>query len=456
MSVGFLSDLLQTIAERGRGVIERAWPSAVGASERPHTANQLLALCDALLSRRGEASGVAIAGAILDGYAMFGEAERIEILDALERRYGPDERAVSRAVDAYQAAPGGDNLKRLQQAVEPRRQELIRRLNLAAHGTAALVKMREDLLRLGKGEDRWPGLDADFTHLLASWFNRGFLVMRRIGWSTPANILELIIRYEAVHEIRDWDDLRRRIEPDDRRLFGFFHPQLVDEPLIFVEVALTRDIPDSIGALLTDRRDVIRARDATTAVFYSISNCQEGLRGISFGHFLIKQVADDLKRELPDLETFVTLSPIVGAAKWLKASEDPNDQALAGRASEPDWLGDATVAERLRPAMLAAGARYLAQAKRSDGRPIDPVARFHLGNGAVLERVNWPADRSPGALKSAFGLMVNYRYDLGAIEQNHENYAERNEVAISSAVKRLLTRRPPSPLPAPATTGQDA
>lgn len=442
MSVGFFTDLMQTIAERGRGVIGRAWsPGSSGPGSIRNVA-QLLALCDALLSRRGEASGVALAAAILNGYASFGANERIDALDAFERLYGPDAVALSAASTAYQADPGAENLSRLQKSAEPRRQELIRRLNLAPGGTAALVKMREDLLRLSSGADRWPGLDADFMHLFGSWFNRGFLVMRRISWQTPANILDQIIKYEAVHAIHDWNDLRRRIEPDDRRLFGFFHPQLVDEPLIFVEVALTTEAPAAIGALLSEDRGVIAAKEATTAVFYSISNCQDGLRGISFGHFLIKQVAEDLKRELSNLETFVTLSPTPGFAKWLAASDEGDDQSLAAIIQRGDWQADSDEAEALAPAMQAAGARYLARAKRSDGRPLDPVARFHLGNGAILDRINWPADLSNGALKSAFGLMVNYRYDLSAIEQNHESYAEKSEVIMSSAVRKILSRKP--------------
>ncbi len=445
MNVGFLTDLLQTVAERGRDVIGRAWPQGSSASGAVRDVRQFRSTCDTLLSRRGEASGVALAASILAGYRDFDVDERMKALDALEDAYWPDTEALLAAANAYQANASAETLSSLQRAAESRRQELIRRLNLAPDGTAALVKMREDLLRFDAGAERWPGLDADFRHLFMSWFNRGFLVMRRISWRTPADILDRIIRYEAVHEIHDWSDLRRRIEPDDRRLFGFFHPQLVDDPLIFVEVALTARAPVSIGEVLAEDRDMIAAADATTAVFYSISNCQEGLRGISFGHFLIKQVAEDLKRELPNLDNFVTLSPAPGFATWLAGAAEA-DQSLAQAAAEGAWRTDSAEADALAPALIAAGARYLAQAKRVDGRPLDPVARFHLGNGAILDRINWPADPSDGALRSAFGLMVNYRYDLSAIELNREAYAEKSEVIMSSAVRKLLTRKATRPL----------
>jgi malonyl-CoA decarboxylase len=287
-------------------------------------------------------------------------------------------------------------------------------------------------------------VDHDLRHLLASWFNRGFLVLRRIDWSTPANVLEKIIRYEAVHTIRDWDDLRRRLEPPDRRCFAFFHPQLVDEPLIFVEIALTTDIPAAIGPLLAQSAAVTPAR-ATTAVFYSISNCQEGLRGISFGNFLIKQVVEDLKRELPKLDTFVTLSPMPGFAKWLR---EPSTNGLLQRADRTalasleasDWHEDPERAEPLRDTVTSLAATYLVSARNASGKPVDPVARFHLGNGARLERVNFLGDLSTRGLAQSHGMMVNYLYRLGDIERNHEAFVTKDEVVATKAVLKMVRR----------------
>jgi malonyl-CoA decarboxylase len=289
-------------------------------------------------------------------------------------------------------------------------------------------------------------VDADFAHLFGSWFNRGFLVLRPINWATPANILEKIIRYEAVHEIGSWDELRRRLEPEDRRCFAFFHPQLADEPLIFVEVALTRAIPESISEVLDEGREHIAPQDARTAVFYSISNCQTGLRGISFGNFLIKQVVEDLRRDLPKLDTFVTLSPVPGFSAWLAAERaDDGSEALGDAAKvalvgldQPGWVEDDKTREMLRQPVLEAAAWYFLRARNRRGHPIDPVARFHLGNGARLERMNFAADRAPRAMRQAHGLMVNYLYKLDDIETNHEAFAARGEVAASPAVRRLL------------------
>jgi malonyl-CoA decarboxylase len=278
--------------------------------------------------------------------------------------------------------------------------------------------------------------------LLSSWFNRGFLVLRRIDWSTPANILEQIIRYEAVHEIRDWDDLRRRIDPIDRRCYAFFHPALVDEPLIFVEVALTESIPGAIAPLLVQDRQLVPVDRARTAVFYSISNTQRGLGGISFGSFLIKQVAEELRRELPKLEDFVTLSPVPGFMEWLKNGKDvpasDEDRAVLEGLEKPDWFTDAELAGQLRTVIEPLAAYYFLKARTSKGRLIDSVARFHLGNGASLERINWLGDLSPKGLRESAGIMVNYLYRLEDIEKNHEAYANQGEIAASNAVKRLL------------------
>jgi malonyl-CoA decarboxylase len=302
--------------------------------------------------------------------------------------------------------------------------------------------MRADLLSLMKGNKDLAALDRDVVHLLSSWFNRGFLVLRRIDWSTPANILEQIIRYEAVHEIRDWNDLRRRIDPVDRRCYAFFHPQLNDEPLIFVEVALTETIPTAIAPLLAAERQPVPIEHARTAVFYSISNTQKGLGGISFGSFLIKQVVEELRRELPKLDTFITLSPVPGFMQWLKQADDvplgDEERILLESLDKPDWFENDELTAQLRTVLEPLAAYYFLKARTPKGRLVDSVARFHIGNGARLEKIDWLGDLSPKGLRESAGIMVNYLYRLEDIEKNHEAYANQGEIAASSAVKKLL------------------
>ncbi|MBP2299755.1 malonyl-CoA decarboxylase [Azospirillum picis] len=449
MDGSFFGDLLQSIADRGRAL--------VGLPRGEPAGGDLIGLCEALLSGRGEASGVALAQEILDGYAALAPAERNRFFTTLAERFGPDHDRLRRAISSYTAAPGDRLATELHKAAEPRRQELFRRLNLAPGGTQHLVAMREEALRNAKSIPGFDAVDADFAHLFSSWFNRGFLVLRRIDWTTPANILQKIIRYEAVHAIHDWEDLRRRLEPPDRRCFAFFHPRLNDEPLIFVEVALTGHIAGSIAEVLSEDRTPIAPDKASTAIFYSISNCQEGLRGISFGNFLIKQVVQELSRELPGLRTFVTLSPVPGFAGWLAKERRREDGLMADDEKERlkalDGEGghrDQAALEALQPLLLSVAARYFLKAQGANGRPVDPVARFHLGNGARLERINAMGDRSPKGLAQAHGLMVNYLYDLRHIERNHEAYAAAGTVAASSAVQRLAAQKPVPPKPSKA------
>jgi malonyl-CoA decarboxylase len=433
----FFSDLLASISERGRVLLRRA-----GSSHDKQDASDLIELCEALLSGRGEASGTAMAREVLDRYHHLDETGRLSFFGNLARNYGPDRERLAHAIESWRAQPNDADASDLHFASEPRRQELIRRLNRAPGGTSDLVSMRADLLGLMNSDKDLAALDRDVAHLLASWFNRGFLVLRRIDWSTPANILEKIIRYEAVHEIRDWNDLRRRIDPVDRRCYAFFHPALVDEPLIFVEVALTESIPGAIAPLLAEDRQPVPIERARTAVFYSISNTQRGLGGISFGSFLIKQVVEELRRELPKLENFVTLSPVPGFMSWLKKASDvpvtEEERGLLENLERPDWFEDTELATQLRSVVEPLAAYYFLKARTPKGRLIDSVARFHLGNGARLERIDWLGDLSPKGLRESAGIMVNYLYRIDDIEKNHEAYANQGTVAASSAVKKLL------------------
>ena len=440
MNVSFLQELLTTIAEQGRQLIPAA---LVGSGKRI----DIHELANALLSSQGEASGVVLAREILAKYRRLAIEERREFVRYLAHNMQPDAETIARAATSYIASPSEETLSVLQRAVESPLQEFFQRLNLAPGGTSEIVALRRDILRQVKADPLFGRVDQDLQHLLTSWFNRGFLVLRRIDWQTPAAILEKIIAYEAVHQIQGWDDLRRRLDPTDRRLFAFFHPSMIDEPLIFVEVALMGETAGSIQTVLTERTKATDKPHApTTAIFYSISNCQEGLRGISFGNFLIKQVVEELARELPSLKTFVTLSPVPQFARWLDRvlADDldnvlsPADRTALALLRDPRWTEAEPESAALKSALMASAAHYLVRGKSADGRPIDPVARFHLGNGARLERVNWLGDVSEKGLREAHGLMVNYAYDLAAIEANHEAFENEGTVATSKVVRALL------------------
>ena len=443
----FLSAILSAIFERGRARARHEHRAGTAKVDLP-------ALCADLISdEHGEASRVAMASEILSRWSVLDPASQLDFLLVLGRGFGPDPVQLDKTIEAYRAQPDTETVMALHYAAEPPRQEVLRRLNLAPLGTQTLVRMREAALPHLAEHPALRVLDADFVHLFSSWFNRGFLVLRRIDWSSPANILEKIIRYEAVHAIGDWGELRRRLQPSDRRCFAFFHPALVDEPLIFVEVALTHGRPSNIGGLLAEDRAPVVGAEADTAVFYSISNCQTGLRGISFGDFLIKQVVDELRRDLPELKTFVTLSPVPGFAAWLtgalKDGENllsAEDKAILAPLQDGDaWAQDAVLAETIRPHLLRAAALYLARAKTPKGKPCDPVARFHLGNGASLRQLNFLADASPRGLREGRGVMVNYEYRIEDIEANHERLVREGRVAASAEVERLLPPVAPPP-----------
>src|SRR5258706_1861303 len=363
----------------------------------------LVALCDALLAECAEFAGAALARDALLAYQKLDARSREEFFDVLARAYSPSPDVVGAAADAYRIDPSPDNLIRLQDTVEPARQELFRRLNMAPGGTATLVEMRKLLMKSLKEKPQWPAHQAHLLHLLRSWFNRGFLRLERIDWRTPAIVLEKLIQYEAVHAIDGWRDLRRRVE-SDRRCFAFFHPQLPDEPLIFIEVPLTRGMTANVQPLLAIKSPDAATLGADCAMFYSITNCTEGLRGISFGNLLIKQVVDDLRREFPHLKRFATLSPIPGFRKWLAAQNSEEGEARRLEAlQDAAWhLGE--VPEALQKLLLRRCAQYLLQAKQ-DLEPLDPVARFHLGNGAALERINWLGDTSEQGMARSAGLM---------------------------------------------------
>lgn len=405
------------------------------------TPSSLRQLAQRLLSGAGEMSDLTVATAIIEGYLALDADERLEIFHSLALDFGADSEAIRRAWLAFDRDGGVVNFKRLTQAVEPPRQELFRRLIRAPSGTASLIRMREDLLGSLSSNPELAGIDDDLHHLFQSWFNPGFLVLRGMDWNTSAELLEKLIRYEAVHRIEDWDDLRRRLSPADRRCYAFFHPALADDPLIFVEVALTSGIPGSIADLLSADRNPIAAEKATTAVFYSISNCQPGLRGISFGNVLIKQVVDELRRALPALSTFVTLSPVPGFRRALSRQSDLNPEIVSGLAAVDADAGNFAALNAIQEPLMALARDYLLHGKNAQGQPDDAVQRFHLGNGARLERLCWAADLSPKGIAESAGLMVNYLYDLNSVEENREAFASHGIVRTGKELTRAARAR---------------
>lgn len=374
--------------------------------------------------------------------------------EALIQDFSPDPQDVGRAADAYRRDPSWENLQQLQAVVEPPRQELFRQLNLAPDGTRTLVEMRSHVLREVDQGAPFEPIAADLGHLLSSWFNRGFLTLQRIDWRSSAAILQKLIEYEAVHQIHGWNDLRRRLEAD-RRCYAFFHSAMPEEPLIFIEVALSRGMSDRVQPLLDPDSPVKDPGLADSAIFYSITNCQEGLRGVPFGSLLIKQVVEDLKKNLPRLKTFATLSPVPGFRRWLAAELDKPEPAVAAagvrQALEEleQEIPSGMEARRLEATsrLLPLCAHYLLNEKRGKD-PLDPVARFHLKNGARLDRINWLADTSASGIRQSAGIMANYVYDLDDLERNHESYARRCLVASSRRVQilaRQAARKPVRP-----------
>jgi malonyl-CoA decarboxylase len=409
-------------------------------------AGKAVALCHSLLGERGEVSGSRLATETLQAYQALDPQARLAFFELLGKEFSPDPEEVGRAGDAYRQDPSPEHLAQLQRVVEPPRQELFRRLNLAPGGTQILVEMRSEVLRAADADPRLKPISSDLAHLFASWFNRGFLVLRRIDWRTSAVTLEKLIQYEAVHQIHGWHDLRRRLETD-RRCYAFFHPALPDEPIIFIEVALTDDLSDRVQALLDPDAPVLGTESAEWAVFYSITNCQQGLRGVPFGSFLIKQVVEDLSSEFPRIRKFATVSPVPGFRRWLAEKTEainqsgrlaPFAEAIA-KLEQPEWSQDPALRPELERYLAPLCAHYLLHAQLGQ-EPLDPVARFHLKNGARLERINWLGDASAAGLQRSVGFSANYVYRLGDVEKNHEQYVREHKVRASREIEALAKR----------------
>ncbi len=431
------------------------WPTRLngsGSRTPSRAARKAVSLCRNLLSERGEVSGTLLAGEALAAYQALDESSRAGFFDLLVQEFSPDPEQVARAGDAYRADPSPASLAQLQASVESPRQELFQRLNLAPGGTRILVELRGGLLRKLDQNPHWEPVAADLEHLLIAWFNRGFLELRRIDWRTSALVLEKLIRYEAVHQIQGWNDLRRRLAAD-RRCYAFFHPALPDEPIIFIEAALTHGMSDKVQPLLDPDSSVLPPDAADCAMFYSITNCQEGLRGVPFGSFLIKQVVEDLGPEFPRIRKFATVSPVPGFREWLASNSE--FAALQTKLEQPLWWENKELSEELRLELVPLCARYLLHAKH--GRePLDPVARFHLRNGARLDRINWLGDISAVGMHRSAGIMVNYFYRLADLEKNHETYTRDYHVVAASEIESLAKRKAPRPATGPNNKRQPA
>jgi malonyl-CoA decarboxylase len=460
-TIGRLRAAWRDIAGQTRGQSTPARPE-LSPDDTEHLREQLRACLD---GRGGEVAARARAAELGRTYLGLNAEGRKQFLHLLANEFDVDHEAVAKAASGFLAASSHRDKEAaeaaLREALEAPRRRLLTQFNALPEGVKFLVDMRAELMALARGDRALAGLERDLRALLHGWFDIGFLELKRITWNSPASLLEKLTVYEAVHEIRSWNDLKHRLEAD-RRCFAFFHPRMPDEPLIFVEVALVKGISSSIQALLDESAPASDPHEADTAIFYSISNCQRGLAGISFGNFLIKRVADDLAAELPHLKTFATLSPIPGFRAWLDArlGKDQTELlfpaerealaalpggkgegGLAGLLVDAGWHENSDIAETVRAAVMRLCARYLLTEKGGQGRALDLVEHFHLTNGARVERLNWLADLSPKGLQQSAGVMVNYLYRLAEVEANHEAYTGEGRVTASSAVKTLARLR---------------
>lgn len=461
MSNQWLQNVIDSIAERGRELL--------GLDNTENEGADIHALCQQLLSGAGEASGIALSQEILRHYINMTEEDKLAFYQFLDVSFAPDFDKIKIVMERYQASRSSSDLIALNAVVEAPRQELFRRLNMAPKGTASLVTLRADLLKHLRVHPELKSIDADLKHLLSSWFNRGFLQLSRIDWSSPAEVLEKLINYEAVHEIQGWDDLRRRLM-NDRRCFAFFHPAMPNEPLIFVEVALVQGLSNEVSSLIDPNATELDPKQADTAIFYSINNTQAGLRGISFGNFLIKQVLTELTKECPWLKVSSTLSPIpsfkTAIDQWLNSEKQTpqftefdkilkNNTSLlttmlaqlAPEENQSDKTSLLTLLQNNLNGQDTALGTILTELALSflsfpdnGGKLTDPVAMFHLSNGACLERINTYADMSEHGQATSYGLMVNYLYDLNTVELNHEEFVTKGKIKMSDTLNKLFTK----------------
>ncbi len=426
-------NIFESIADAGEKFLDNS-------KLRGTPVQELLELSYDLISHKGLASGIALARQVVSHYNKLNKKERLTYFRQLIKITEVDIQEIKARAEELYHNPGPETREKLQHSLKTKCRKLFNRINMAPGGTKAIVQMREDLLAFLPKNPGLKPLDVDLRTLLTTWFNPGFLVLEKIDWDTEASILEKIIRYETVHNIDNWNDLKQRLV-SNRKCYAYFHPALEDDPLIFVEVALTKGIASSVQAILNDNETDVKRN---TAIFYSINNCQRGLRRIPLGNFLIKMAVMEIKRENANIKTFSSLSPVTGFSKWLQLELEKEDGVLFDKnrellkeALKPGWHKNEKLVKKLRKPLMQTCAHYLVNVKRGE-KPLNPVARFHFGNGAELYRINWMGNSSAHGLSDSFGIMVNYLYDLKSMEYNHENYMVNGGLALSKSVKGLL------------------
>jgi malonyl-CoA decarboxylase len=430
----FTRNVLESVADAGENFLD-----LTGLRGTP--SQKLVDLSLDLISHKGVASGIALARQLVNRYQKLDREEKLEFFIELNLALKPNLPKIKKAAENFIQNDNEDNLRVLSKSLRSIERKFFTRMNMAPNGTKAIVSLREDLLGFIPDHPELKNIDDALKILLTTWFNPGFLVLKKIDWDTEASILEKIIRYETVHNIANWNDLKQRLVKN-RRCFAYFHPALEDEPLIFVEVALTRGITSSIQAIIDEEEGNHEKRK--TAIFYSINNCQRGLKGIPLGNFLIKMVVNELDVELPSIKKYSSLSPITGFSNWLFENMnslgdefDTKEKTALELLNKPGWQNEPKIVDQVKKPLMKACAHYLVKMKR-DEKPLNAVARFHFGNGAELFRINWMGNTSAHGMEDSFGLMVNYRYDLKRIESNHEDYVRNGKLAISKSVRNLL------------------
>ncbi|MBD1162782.1 malonyl-CoA decarboxylase family protein [Pelagibacterales bacterium SAG-MED12] len=431
-----LKEIISSIADVGQKLFKK---SVV----KKNDLESIISLCDDLISNKGAAFGITVARDITDLYQTLSPEKKLLFFKKINEKFRPNHTKVSEAIDLYKAEQNDKNLFKLFITSEGQRRELFRRMNMSPNGISTIVSLREDLLKILNENKELKPLDNDLRELFKSWFNPGFLKLAKITWDTKAAVLEKIIQYERVHKIKDMNELKRRLG-EDRRFFSYFHPALDDEPIIFVQVALTNGLGKSIQEIMKPSSEGPKKYD--TATFYSISNCQEGLSRVTLGNFLIKRVVYEIQEELPNIKNFGTLSPIPGFRDWFTTLDEKIIQNILGKIpynnvsflkSSDLKVGDGRIVSN-KYAIIKLVAHYLMNEKNKKGLPINDVCRFHLGNGAIIDDININANVSEVGLNRSFGVMVNYLYELKNIEKNHEDYINNKKIIISDQLKKKL------------------
>ena len=431
-----LRQIISSIADAGKQLFNKK-------DIKKNDLDSILSLCDDLISNKGAAFGITVARDITELYQTLSLDNKILFFKSINEKYRPSFTKVNEAIDVYKNSQNEKTLSDLFKVSEGKRRELFMRMNMAPNGTSIIVSLREDLLKILKENRDLVSLDEDLKHLFKSWFNPGFLKLKKITWDTKAAILEKIIKYERVHHMKDMNELKRRLG-EDRRFFSYFHPALEDEPIIFVQVALTNGLGRSIQEIMKQSSGDEKKYD--TATFYSISNCQEGLSRVTLGNFLIKRVVYEIQEELPHIKNFGTLSPIPGFVEWFSYLEESKIKNILGNIKNQDVMflkskdlkiGDKRIIDN-KEAIIKLVSHYIVNEKNRDGLPVNDVSRFHLGNGAIVEDVIINANISENGFKRSFGVMVNYLYELKNIEKNHEEYMNKKKVILSDKLKKYL------------------